>query len=250
MATRLYLRAASYSHGGDVPINQTGGSAPALQGGFSLQTYPTGADATSVSRSLSKTKGSSQTSIQITSTATNATKSYYVTKFISDPLEAQTITAETWDFRLGIAESNSNMNLLGINPVELYVWRPSTGALVNYISDSATLTGFAEPSAINTNKLNKGTVSGSSVTVQEGDVIIFELWFRLTQGTSTAYNATAYFDGTTEYVSDASNTTVSDIASYIETPQDLTFTTDAPPEPIQMTLVQSSLIKDFGLVTI
>ena len=66
------------------------------------------------------------------------------------------------------------------------------------------------------------TFAGSLISsVQDGDVICCEVWFEITQGGATAYTDTFYFDGTT--VNSTGGQIVSDHASYLETPQDLTF---------------------------
>lgn len=58
-------------------------------------------------------------------------------------------------------------------------------------------------------------------SVSNDDVIICEIWFRVTQAAATAYNDIYYFDGTTE--NNTVNTVVSNHASYIATWQTLTF---------------------------
>ena len=67
-----------------------------------------------------------------------------------------------------------------------------------------------------------GTFTGSSVaSVVDGDVIIIEIWFRITQATASTFADTFCYDGPTE--TNNNNTTVSNRASFIETPQTLTF---------------------------
>lgn len=228
MATKLYLHSIAYSGGGTVPINQTGGSAPALQGGFSVQAYgQSGADATSVSRSMNKTIGNSWTNFAVTTIANVATHSYYITKFISDPLEAQTINSNTWSFMAGHAETSFNLNLVGYTPPMLYVWRPSTGALVGKLVDNVAVTGFSEPNETGAANINKITFpQASNLAVLQGDVLILEIWFRLTQASATAYQVGFYYDGPTDLSSSNANDDATDIASFLETPQDLSFVPD------------------------
>jgi hypothetical protein len=110
--------------------------------------------------------------------------------FISDALAAQTIAAATWKIGLGAFESNNAANVfLG---VALYIWRPSTAAKVATIYDNSTALGTefpATPSAIVT------TFSGSSVTIQDGDVLVCELWYVATQSMATAYNLQSFYGG-------------------------------------------------------
>jgi hypothetical protein len=214
----------------------------------------TGADAMTVHRSMNKTIGSSQTTKAITRGGTSGTtQSSWICKFISDPLEGITsITAQTWISNLGIAESSLSSNFGGPHFC-LYVWRPSTNALVGgqTIYDASGCGAFAEPSATNSERLRKGNFfagAGRSISgVQDGDVIIMEVFLRKTAATNSSITDTIYYDGATDHSSTTNDTVVSDIASYIETPQDLTFVTDAPPPPIDMTEVQFATIKDGAL---
>ena len=84
------------------------------------------------------------------------------------------------------------------------------------------------------------TFAGSLVSgVQDGDVLCFEVWFEITQAGANAYVDTFYYDGTT--VTTADNTTVSNHASFIETPQTLTF--GAPSTPVDCTVTGKSIIQ-------
>lgn len=239
MATRLYFRSANFdttTYPGTYPINQIDGSEPKLQAVIPNPqpnyTQP-GVDAVSVHRSLSKTKGSSQTSFAVTSGATTATHTLYIGKFISDPLiNVTTIDSVTWITHSAHQESSTSANFLGMIFC-LYVWRPSTGARVGgqNIYNIANQGGLAEPATANTERLGWGNTShgaGNSITgVQDGDVLIIELYFRPTQATASSFIDTWYYEGATEYTS-ANGTIVTDIASYIETSQNLEFVTDAP----------------------
>jgi len=102
-----------------------------------------------------------------------------------------------------------------------YVWRPSTQTIVGTILDnvSATITRTADTTERNIHT----TFSGSAVSsVQDGDVIIFEVWVSWTQAASVTSNNLIYYDGTT--ANTTNNSSVSNHASFIETPQTLTFT--------------------------
>ena len=69
--------------------------------------------------------------------------------------------------------------------------------------------------------------STTAVTLQDGDILVFEAWDSCTQGMSTAYTDTYYYDGTTE---DSTTTN----AAYLLAPVDLalfTASTVLPPLP-------------------
>jgi hypothetical protein len=188
-------------------------------------------DAQTVNRTMSPSKGVSQTSLVLSSLANTSSNDYFFAKFVSEPLRGVTsISANTWNYAFAAAENNANANYPngGSNlsvPTVAYVWRPSTqtkvGNIVDVVNSGAT---FSEPAAINTETSEFGTFAGSAVaSVQDDDVIVFEYWARTTQGTATARNDTFYYDGTTE--TNNTGTTVSSHASYIETPQALRFLT-------------------------
>lgn len=235
MATRLYFHNAAFdtaTYPGSYPDTngelQDGGAA--FPGTPSV-TYGK-EDASSVHRSMNKTKGSSQTTMSWSSSASTLTQMNYITKFISEPLSGiTTIDDNQWTGLMAYSESNLSANVTFMAGV-LYVWRPSTNSLVGHIEDYTGLHTTGEPSGANTEKLFKGNfTAGTSAEVtgvQDGDVIILEIYSRHQQSSATAYTIGFYFDGTNEHASDPNNTTVSDVASYIETPQDLTFVTDAP----------------------
>jgi hypothetical protein len=221
LTTKLYLHSSNTTVSGSLPINQHGGTAPTTQGGLSPWQYPTGADATSVNRSMDTTIGASQTSIAITTIGTTLSETYYFGKWVSPPLNQTSIAANTWTVSHAIAESSLSANFIDTSQY-IYVWRPSTGAFVGWISQSIGAAGFAEPTVINTENLENTTNTGSAVTCQAGDVIIYEVWGRTTQASASIFTDTFYFDGATENAS-ATGTTVSDIASFISTPENIIF---------------------------
>src|SRR5688500_470449 len=230
MATRLYFRSDLFdtvSFPGSYP--DISGELQAVVPSPAATFGRTGADAVTVHRTLKRTKGSSQTSFSVSSLAQTATQTLYVSKFISDPLQGVTsINAETWVWHSAHQESNLSANFSGVI-FALYVWRPSTNTIVgSAIHSWQGQAGFAEPASIDTERLGMGNigVAGDSVSnVQNGDVIIIELYYRTTQAAATSYTDTWFYNGSTEY-NTTNGTVVSDIASYIETPQNLGFVTD------------------------
>jgi hypothetical protein len=208
VATRLYLRAATASN---PPSN--GEKSTALPVG----TFSGNSGSGFENLSLSTTKGSAQTSKAINSLAQTAHQDNYIARFTSDALAAQTITAQTWTIALLVGENNANANSFTV--ASIYVWRPGSSSVVGFIYDSDThVTNGSEWH--DTEEGYVVTVSGGSVTAQANDVLVYEAWRGAAQAKANAYAQTLFFDGTTDIVD---GVTVADAASYIETPQDLTF---------------------------
>lgn len=230
MATRLFLHAALFDT--EVYPGQYPDSEADLQYSITNPQPTFGrstTDAASVSRSMTIEKGTSETSFVVNGIAFNGTQSSWVTKFISPPLVNVTqINAVTWTSATAKKESSTNSNFGGMLFC-LYVWRPSTNSKVgNNIYDASGEGGFAEPASANTQRLGKGNLTyaggGAQVTgVENGDVLVLEVFLRKSQTVATAYIDTWYYDGTNEHDGTSTGTTITDIASYIQTSQDLTF---------------------------
>lgn len=188
---------------------------------------------------MNTTIGTSQASTTANGVPTFGTVgNYWGARFISDPLDASStsITAQTWT--LNYAGENNSSNIADVAPnttaannapmrVTVYVWRPSTGAKVGNILDgsSANVAKFA--TTLHQERVVATTFSGAAVTGATGDVIICELWFHIKNSSNTTgWGASFFFDGTT--VTTVHATAVSDHASFIETPQALTFSAAAP----------------------
>jgi hypothetical protein len=167
---------------------------------------------------MTTTVGAGQTSLVLSSNASASAQTYYFTKFVSRPLIAQTISANTWTYKFGAQESNANANFptttTGTVQICLYVWRPSNGTKVGNVLIGNSVTGFAEAST--SESAISGTFSGSSVSAANGDVLIMEIIFTTTQGNATARTDTFYYDGTT-------TDSTSSNAAQISTPQNLLF---------------------------
>lgn len=197
MATRFYLRT-------DVL------SANAPTAGSKSVALPLGTNnsLTNDSDSLLLTAAAADTLTQITTLAQTARQTGRFCRGTSLPLAAQTISANTWTSLLRVQESNTAAN--AFTAFSIYVWRPSTSTRVGFIYDSSTSLGTEWGTTVSNRTY---TVSGSAVTVQEGDVISWEVWYSAAQGNATARTLTIRHDLTT----------------YLETPQNLTFFT-APKE--------------------
>jgi hypothetical protein len=212
LATRLYFHVASSAVSGTLPTTEQ--SSLTAQKNFDAQT---------VNRTMNTTIGTSQDFTEHTAAHANG-DNFFIAKWVSPPINAQTISANTWDYNFSTSQSSAATNfpvaVTGSARVNIYVWRPSTGAVVGTILDGqGALSGVTEPAA-NTQKNHVTTFSGSSVTALLGDVIIFEAWVASISNNNTGTKR-YYFDGNT--VNTTENTTVSNHASFIETPQNIDF---------------------------
>lgn len=217
MATKLYFHTELADLPGTLPSTEQ-----------SSLTATTNGDAQTVNRTMDTTIGTAQASITNTTTASASALSSYFTKFVSPPINQSGIAANTWNYAYAVKEANINANFpcTGANQVvriNVYVWRPSTNTIVGTILDGNTAATNSEGAA-NTEVSQYATFSGSAVAgAQAGDVIICEVWFTTTQGNAIARANIFYFDGTTETL--ATGTTVSNHASFINTPETITFQT-------------------------
>jgi hypothetical protein len=211
VATRLYLR--------DTP------SYEAPTAGKKSTALPNAASTSGNSgnpfenRSLLTVRGETvpDSTISITSLATTAHTDQYIGRFTSRKLAAQTIAANTWTAGLMALETNTGANSL--HQLSVYVWRPTTSSVVGYIYDAHTDLGVEWLAGLDGQVLN---FSGAAVTAEQGDVLVMELWrHTAAQGAATAWAQTHNYNS---YV-DVTGSTTADPASYLETPQNLTFDT-------------------------
>jgi len=203
-------------------------------------------DAETVNRTMSTVIGVAQTSLVLSSNATTTLQRYYFSKFVTDTLtNVSSITAQTWTYNFATTTSSSigatRFPTAGSSqPVRVvaYVWRPSTASKVGDIVD-----GNSAPSINNTVSTERSHVTtflGNQVlNVQAGDVLVFEVWFEITQGTATAYTDTFYYDGTT--VTTTENAAVTNHASFIQTPQGLSF-------GIALTRVSKATVQRYSVI--
>jgi len=204
--TRWYLRAASTLW----PI-PPGERSEALPSSGAVSVKNSGAAYESLA--LETTKGVSEALVTISSSATQSLQHNYVARFVSDPLAAQTIPAKTWTLAIATSEDNPSANSFSTPCV--YVWNPRTFS-AKYIYDSETPLGvewfFTEDGQVL-------TFSGASIKVEDGDVIVLEIWRAASQVTATSYVQTVYFNGTT----DVTDATTIDAASYLSVPVSIRF---------------------------
>lgn len=176
-------------------------------------------------RLMDTTIGTAQASLANTSLANTSTNNYYVSRWVSPKLKTTTINANTWTYNFAALESaaQANFPVSGTSQpvrVHCYVWKTSNGTKTGTILDGNASSTYNEAGTVNITS-EHGTFSGSQVTgaTVDDDIIIFEAWFITTQANSTARTQTFYYDGTTE--TENTGTTVTNHASFIETPQTL-----------------------------
>ncbi len=222
MATKLYLHAATSTVVGTLPsvsqhsrhtiyasIEDGGGSA--------------------TNRSMDTTIGTTQKANSgSVAFAKNGYRDYYVSRFVSPPLVTTGITAQTWTVAVAAKEASltNPVNTWPINTTSapcdicLYIWRPSTGAAVGTIFENLSSGATANTGGKTAETGLVSTFSGGAVTAQAGDVIIYEWICRSGRSVDVTDTVYAYYDGTTE---PTDNVGVSSAASYISTPQTITF---------------------------
>jgi hypothetical protein len=161
-----------------------------------------------------------QGSITYTTSGTSS-QSIFMDRWISDPLDAQTIPVSQIRLVIGLSQT-SQLSNVSIGLVA-GVWRPSTGALVGRFVDLINNNSAATDDLIQGTTQVNADVSQptASITTQQGDVVIVEVWRYPSSPTTSPTNNIIYFDGANEY-------SLTDSASFCEILTPLTFYT-APP---------------------
>lgn len=145
-------------------------------------------------------------------------------RFISTPFTNDTALHTGTGYTLKYYGADMETNLSAnhwVGRLQIYVWRPSTGAKVGDILTNAAQLGAAaiEPSAassIRTSGYAATTITSvGDINALAGDVIVVEPYAAFTQGAATAYSTSFYYGGTTD-PSTTENTVVTSPASYIE----------------------------------
>ena len=184
-------------------------------------------DALTINRTMSPTIGSAQTSKVCTTKASTSSQVAYFTRFVSNVLGVTSIAANTWNYAWAGAEDNVNANFPcsadnKAITVCVYVWNTNNSTKVGNVLDGSSNTDYNETNNVSTETSYFGTFAGSAVnSIPAGSVLVYEAVFQFTHNNSTARTITYYYDGATE--TNSNQTTVTNHASYIETPQALTF---------------------------
>lgn len=223
MATRLYYHSA-LSGLTNLPSSRQGDATGAL--GKNMESQAT-------NRTMTRTIGSSVTNIGGVILNSSLAHENYFTRFVSPPLTAQTISANTWVLNIATSEGIgfANFPVDGddkTNWATVYIWRPSTQAVVGFIIEGLTTAQWCEGFAGSNRNQQHVEFTGSSVTAQEGDVICQEYNIMTDPATASTADISIWFDGTT--VSTTPKTNNTDCAAFLETPQDLVFVGEGPTE--------------------
>lgn len=217
--TKLYFHATANTATGLPTVEQ------------SSLTVDNNGDSASTNRTMSDVIGTSQNSIDCPSSATTSAQVCHFSRFVTRTFSNTSIAANTWNYAFAVEEDNVNANFPCSGSgkaitICVYVWNPATQTKVGNIIDGSTNTDYTEPSASATETSLFGTFAGSAVaSIPSGCVIVYECMFQITQNNATARTLTFYYDGNTE--NNANSNTVSNHASYIETPQTITFQNNA-----------------------
>lgn len=219
MPTRLYFHASSSSISGTLPGTDQ-----------SVLSSDVNGDSQTVNRSMSSTVGSSQTQISVAApvpTGFNINVTYYMTRFVSPLLNQTSIASGTWTYTFATSADNGTNNFpVTSGPkavrVNCYVWKPSNGTRYGTIKDGTTATTISESLPSTNEYYHITTFSGSAISsITAADaVIILEIWFQVTTDVNPSGSNYFYYDGTTVSANDA---VTSSAASYLETPQTLSF---------------------------
>jgi hypothetical protein len=156
---------------------------------------------------MNTTIGTSQATISFT--GGNSTIDYY-TRFVTDTIGQTSIAANTWTIRWAYADLANADNTANI---AIYTYRPGTGKQSTIYDSTMTFTiASGEIGYVN-------TISGSAVSgISAGtDVLCCE--FMTTSIAPVTKNF--YYDGTNSTFTNGSS--VSSAASYMETPETITF---------------------------
>jgi hypothetical protein len=167
--------------------------------------------------SLSTTKGVAQTTKNIATIMQTTHQDNYICRFTSQALTARTIVAQTW--RLAVGCSQGNAAATGWLVASVYIWRPSTGAVVGYIYDSDTPLGREWPDTRSFPlDVMVCDLPGAEVTIQDDDVLVLEIWRHAPNSANFTYPTNpVYFEGAT----DAWWNVHADVGAYLESEGDL-----------------------------
>ncbi len=115
--------------------------------------------------------------------------------FVSEPLKAQLIKAQSWLFGGAGAVSNAFFAHTTF-AIALYVWRPSTSSLVGMIYDAPTELGGTWD--LNAPLQHVGVFAGAALSVADGDVLVLEVFETRAGGSYVAGQPFAVYDGPIE----------------------------------------------------
>lgn len=188
MATRLFFHDA---------VNALSGTFPTTEQS-TVGTPTLVAPTANTLRTMDSITGSAMVTRSITASATTIQQIAFHGFFCSPPLDSnQLIPPQTTTLNIANRENSSSMNFGADLRAVAYVWRPSTGTLVGYITDGLVGAGDIEPAALSIRCNATSVTSTVTISCATGDVIICEVWNIFTEATANAFQAAFYYDGTT-----------------------------------------------------
>lgn len=188
MATRLFLYDAVNTLSGTFPSSE--------QSTVGVPTLV--APTANTLRTMGSITGTSMITRSITASATTIQQIAFHGFWCSPPLDSnQLIPPQVTTLNIANRENSSSMNFGADLRSVAYVWRPSTGAMVGYITDGLVGAGDIEPAALSIRCNAMSVTSTVTISCATGDVIICEIWNVFTQATANAFQAAIYYDGTT-----------------------------------------------------
>ncbi len=147
----------------------------------------------------------------------------YIARFTSEPLATQTLQTNLWTAGLAVnASTFTNASVA----VSLYVFRPSTQAIVGYLLDGDNVFEFADNFDCGTHwdggrnthydwTAIPGAFYGPDINVLSGDVIVYEFWTHCDIGLSTPiHSVQIYYEGNTDVIHCTAG--LGDAASWLE----------------------------------
>lgn len=184
------------------------------------------------------------TYLQVSTGTGTAAKINRFGRFFSAPFEEDytythpTTSGSAIKYFLADYESNLSANHC-VEQCYVYVWRPSTGAVVGVVQPVSVLApGSKEPNAASSIRSTLGSYFSSTpgtISILAGDILIFEPFSTYTKSSSTSYTTRFYYAGQTEIT--AENTLVSKPASKVVFSVDLPL---APPKSVARSFARFS----------
>ena len=187
VTTKFYLHDATTGNTGTLPTDE--------HSSLTSNASATPPATNKTQRTMDTTIGTSQASLAGTTQASTSAQAMLMGMWESTPLAAQTLPTGTWTLSYAQQEANANANYQVT--FCLYVWRPSTGAMVGSALYDHAANGAEGGTSENAASFTTGSVTG--VAVSAGDILVCEIWrASIAQGNATARVCTFYYDGTTE----------------------------------------------------
>lgn len=148
----------------------------------------------------------SQSSVNRTTAQTARFGRFFSAPFAQDYTYTHpTTSGDAIQYYLADYQSNLSANHC-VQQCHIYVWRPSTGAVVGVIQPVTVLaTDTKEPTSTNSIQATRGSYfagTSGTIDIKAGDILVFEPFATFTQGAATAYTIRFYYGGATDVVTE------------------------------------------------